>query len=207
MTNLTKEYQIMTDEEFQNIYSSEKFRNEVAFAHKCCDSNGNLKYYGTCTHPNKNRRQVTPEQIKTAQELREKRKTEVLKENKNKLLFVGMGMNYEPRYKDDVCNHRIRTEFLNANGRKFFIEFGTGRGEDLRVDHSIDRDLEDKNRMAKNQPYNNFGNLERRGNYPKYTKENILQMVNDVFSCNFKEVVIDYYNISCEGVICESPKK
>ena len=238
MANLTKEYQIMTDEEFKNIYTSEKFRNEVAFAHKCCDKHSNFKYYGTCTYPNENRRQVTEEQIKIAKELREQRKAEVLKENKNKLLFVGMGCNFEAK-EGFINNHRIRTEFLNSEGKKYFIEVGTSRDPELmRCDHSIDRDLEDsynsklreysqkiKEEEEKDvpnyqkikdlrdqkdefwkQPYNNFKGLER-VEIGAYTYDNLLQLVNEKFNCNFKEVVIDYYNISCDGVICESPKK
>lgn len=238
MTNLNKEYQKMTPEEFKNIYYSEKLRNEVSFANRHSDKHGVFKYYGTCTYPNENRRQVTPEQIEKAKQLRSKRAAEVLKENKNKLLFVGMGMNYDAKYEDDVCNHRIRTEFLNSEGKRFFIEFGTGRGTDLRIDHAVDRELEDhyKQKAAlfskrwkaeekkerpsfkkiqslrgqfykyMEQPYYNYKKLERDTPNLKYTKTNILKIVNEYFNCNFKEVVVDYYNISCNGVICESPK-
>lgn len=138
------EYQEMTAEEFKGIYTNEKLRNEVANAHGCYGSDKNFKYYGTCTYPNNMRRAVSREQIEEARRLKEVARWETLKKNRNSLLFVGMGMNYDPRYEGDVCNHRIRTEFLNDSGQLIFVEFGTGRGEEMRCDHSIDRNLERK---------------------------------------------------------------
>lgn len=227
----------LTEEKFQEIYKSEKFRNEVASAHWQCDKGGRKLHKITCSYPITYK--VTEGQVKEAQEELKRAIKKAAKENTYKLLFIGMGSEYSPRYEDDVCNFRIRTEFLNPEGKRFFIEFGTGRNEgDLRIDHAIDRDLEIKmnekaseyiklaNEARKNmnfqketfyrnevnkwmeQPYNNYKGLEHSAQYlGKYTKENLLKIVNENFGCNFKELVIDNYNLSCDGVICESPKQ
>lgn len=130
----------LTPEKFAEIYTSEKFRNEVAFAHGC-KYEGRPEYKKTCSYPVEYI--VTEAQIAEATKERERAKIQTVKDNEGKLMFVGMGMEYAPRYKDDVCNHRIRTEFVNAEGHRFFIELGTGQGEQMRIDHSIDRDLEE----------------------------------------------------------------
>ena len=236
MTNLQHKH--LTNENFKRIYTDVKFRNEVAFAHGFSNSKLNFKGFQTCTYPNENRVFVTEEQIKQAKEERERAAKETLTKHKNDLLFVGMGMNYKPRYKNDVCNHRIRTEFLNSEGKQFFIEVGTGRGNDMRIDFAIDRNLQieydkkntlyferiraekqkenpntkkidslrEKQKVFQSQPYYNYNNLERSGRTLKYTLQNVLKLVNKNFNCNFKNIVIDYYNISCNGIICESPK-
>ena len=41
----------------------------------------------------------------------------------------------------------------------------------------------------------------------KLPSENVLDLVNKYFDCDFKGCVVDNYNINCEGVICKSPKK
>ena len=228
--------QKLTNEEFKNIYTCENFRNKVAFANKHLDVNSCFKYYATCDYPRHKERQVTAEQIKEAQELRTARAKEVLKENKHKLLFVCMGGEFEAE-KGYINTHRMRSEFLNSDGKKFFIEVATARDEkEMVITHSIDRDLEDKfkkrlsfysdkikaeqeseNSPQKikqfrkdkekyfSQPYNNYKNLERL-NRVKYTYSEVLKIVNKNFNCNFNEIVIDYTNLTCDGVICESPK-
>lgn len=197
----------LTPEKLNEIYSNEKLRNDVAFAHGCLNSRGEFLYKKTCSYPVEYK--VTDEQIKIANEERLRAKQQTIKDNEGKLMFVGMGMTYEPRYEDDVCNHRVRTEFMNSKGRLFFIEFGTGsKYDEMRIDHAIDRDLENKckENRTNDQPYNNYKGLERMNNLPKYTKRNILNFVNSHFDCNFKEIVIDNYNVSPSDFISVSPK-
>jgi len=233
----SQDYKIVTPEEFKNIYTNEIFRNEIAHANPHSDKDGRFKYFGTCTHPNENRRQVTPSQIYTAQKLKKQRAEEVLKENRNNLLFVGMGCEFKPE-EGFINNHRIRTEFLNTEGKRFFIEVGTARDiKELICMHSIDKDLQNKfdNRVNKyqnrinqenkktmpdyqkikslresknkylEQPYNNYNGIEH-ANLGPYTYANLLQLVNFTYKCNFKKIVIDNTNLSCDGLICKSPK-
>lgn len=188
----------MTDEKFSEIYTNKKLRNEVAYAHGCYDSYMQFKYKSTCGWPVEYI--VTDDQIEKAKKELERSAAETKERYKNSLLFIGMGMTYETE--TDIGNHRIRTEFLNRDGRRFFVEFGTARNRDyMRCDHSIEY-VGDESRR-------NFANLER---YSKpegicrYTPEEVLKLVNKKFDCNFTEIFIDNYDLSCEGVMCESPK-
>ena len=189
----------MDQETFKGIYDNERLRNEVAFAHGCCNAMGEVEYKKALVYPLSYK--VTDEQIKIASELRNKRQKEVLIEHKNSLLFCAMGMSFSPSLKDGVGNHRIRTEFLNSDGVRCFIEFGTGREkEELRVDHAIFRYGDRKTEI------NNYQDLERSTPTLKYTFENVLNLVNKYFNCYFKKIIVDEYNISCDAVLCESPK-
>lgn len=222
----------LSEEKFQEIYTNEEFRNAVAMPVKCCYADGRFKHFETVTYPQ--RWIVTEEQSAKAKTEKQRARVETIENNRGKLLFVGMGCTYESRFNDDVCNHRIRTEFLNAEGKKYFLEFGTGRGEEMRIDHSIDRDLEDfhkqkqsfysdkmrnekqgspvwnellqKRREWDSQPYHNYNNLERAAIDLKYTLQNVLKVVNENFNCNFTECVVDNYNVSPDDVLCISPK-
>jgi hypothetical protein len=232
---MKNEYIELTEENFQKIYSDEKFRNEVAFAHGCYSAspNSKFKHFGTCSYPI--RYIVSEEQKKLANEELERSKKEAIESVKDCLVFVAMGMDYVSRYEDDVCNHRIRTEILNPDGKKFFIEVGTWGEELTRFDFVIDRDLEaeydrkssywrDKINEAggfnkvgfqhefvvnlekyKLQPYYHFKRDSYKDLKLKYTKENIIKIVNELFDCNFKTMRLDYYNLSTEDFICKSP--
>lgn len=195
---------ILNKEKFKEIYINEQFRNEVAYAHQCCDKNGNFLYLSTTSYPN--RYKVTKVQQKEALKLIEKTKKIVIKENEGKLLFVGMGGLYAERYEGDICNYRIRTEFININGHKFFIELTSTHNREMKVDHAIDRDLEEKEAKNREQNYNNFKNLERKI-FPLYSKSEIIALVNSNFQCNFKELIVDNYNLCTDDFICISPKK
>ena len=200
-----EQIQKLNKETFKQIYTNEELRNAVAFAHIVADSRGVEEYKKALLYSISYK--VTDEQIKQAKVLRLKRKEEVLKENKTNLLFVGMGMEFKPIIKNGVGNHRIRTEFLNKDGIKCFIEVGTGRTpeDNLRVDFAIFNYGTKDYRGFDNYQYN-YKDLERETPALKYTYENVLSLVNKYFNCNFKKMVVDYYNLSCEGVICESPK-
>ena len=205
----TTQVQALSLQEMNAIKNNVKLRNQVANAHTHTDSEGKFKFLGTCAYPESNKRTVTNTQRIAAIELRKRQAKEIMTKHKNDLIFVGMGSDYQAKYKDDVCNHRIRTEFLNSVGRRFFVEFGTARDyETTRCDHSIDRDLEIKymRNGSNDQPYNNYAKLERRP-LMKYTKTNILHMVNNAFGCNFKNIIIDSGTVSIDkDPICFSPK-
>mgnify|MGYP001604542795 CR=1 FL=1 len=195
---------LMDEETFKGIYTNEKLRNEIAFAHGV---EGWGEYKKAMMYPLSYK--VTDRQIKEAEELRLKRQKEVLKENKNNLLFCSMGMDFEPTFEDGVGNHRIRTEFKNSKGHIYFIELGTGKDGNLRIDHSIDRTKQDEvnDHFDKQHLFYNFAGLERKTPQLKYTYENVLKLVNEYFNCNFKRMVVDGYNIeSPDFPICESPK-
>ncbi len=183
----------LTDEKLQDIYTNKKFRNQVAYAHGCYSGfpDSKFKYKKTCSYPAE--WIVTEKQIALATKELERSQAETAKKHKNSLLFVGMGTTYDTA--TDIGNHRIRTEFLNKHGQRFFVEFGTGADyETARCDHSIDRDGD----------ANNYGDLERRKPC-RYTPKKILSLVNRTFDCNFTEIFIDNYDLSCEGIMCESP--
>lgn len=197
--------QLMTHEIMQGIYSSEKFRNAVAYAHGCYTSDMKFKHFKAMDYPRNYI--VTPEQIEEAKKEKERAKVELLKTLGNKLVFVGMGMTYESKYEGDPCNHRIRTEIINNKGIRFFIEIGTGyNGMKMRVDHSINRTIQDSYNDSVNHQgkFYNWANLERRSDLPDYTIQNIIEMVNRAYDCNFTEMIVDNYNLTTEDYISTS---
>ena len=199
----------MTPEIMQGIYTNEKLRNAVAFAHACHSSfaTGNqFRYRKALGWPISYK--VTDEQIQEAKTEKERAKKELLTRLGNKLVFVGMGMEYDTRYEGDPCNHRIRTEIINSQETCYFIEVGRGRGDEMRVDHSINRTLQDrmKDGTEHQSIFHNWRGLERTCNPPKYTKQNIINLVNNAFECKFTEMVVDYYNLTTEDYKSISPK-
>lgn len=191
----------MTNEKLQEIYTDKKLRNAVAFAHECWTAcpNSHFDYKKALCWPVSYI--VTDEQIELAKKELERSKKETQEKYKNSLLFIGMGMTYETdKY---IGNHRIRTEFLNKHGHRFFVEFGTALNpENTRCDYSIDKD-------GKDGDIYNYANLERHNNKNgicDYTPKAVLAMVNRIFDCNFSEIFIDNYDLECEGLMCESPK-
>jgi hypothetical protein len=154
----------------------------------------------------------------------------------NKLVFVGMGCQYKERYEDDVCNHRIRTEIINPNGRRFFIEVGTWGAELMRIDFVVDRDQENEYsekaqeyrdkinanggffRIGKghhlyeqwkkynNQPYYWYKKEQWDSLRTKYTKANVIKLVNSLFDCKFEEIEIDYHHLTNDDYCSVSPK-
>jgi hypothetical protein len=217
---------------FKSINTDQKMRNAVAFAHEC-HTGGGFDHFCALAYPQ--RYIVTQEQINEAKAVLAKAKEEVFSKHRNNLLFVSMGCNYEARYEDDPCNHRIRTEFLNKDGHRFFIEICAMGQDGMFVDFSIDRDCEIeyetkraalrnelnglqkddprrdelKKKMADSQQCNpgyHFGGIEHANLELKYTKQNILKLVNETFGCLFKNIIIDQHTISCDDreIICYS---
>jgi hypothetical protein len=231
---MEKQKLTLTADKLKEIYTNEEFRNGVAYAHQCCDQHGNFKHFETCTYPV--RFIVTVEQIEEAKREIETAKAKLLKymiSNPSVFMFVGMGCKYPERYADDLCNHRIRAEFKNAVGHKYFIEVGTAQGDKMRVDHSVDRDLEEQmnNRLIAlfeerdrvkqysaawhkccelinenlKQPYYNFAGLER-GMYAEYTKTKLLKMINEKFGCFFTSIEVDNHTLTTDDYSNISPK-
>lgn len=159
----------LSDEKFQEIYTNEKFRNAVAFAHGCYDSNSNFKHYKALDYPQS--WIVTPDQISLAEAERQRSKAEKVADlQKGALVFVGMGMDYKARFEGDICNHRIRTNFKNNEGHAYFVEFcRNGRKEntlnDFVCDFSIDED------WRKEQEAEAIRLLDIRNSYVRYSKE------------------------------------
>jgi len=221
--------EVLTDEKFQEIYSSEEFRTQVAFAHQHCDKYHNFKYWGTCSYPLKYI--VSEEQKQMALAHHQKCKKEAMERLWNKLVFRGMGATYLPGESSDVGNYRIRTEFKNGNGRHFFVELCGGPRYKASCEHSNDRDLENEySRMreklyakrdtyergtsgymnltkqikkAHEQPYYNYRKLQGPLSLP-YNLQNIMQWINNNFECKFEEIEIDNYTLRTEDFICQS---
>jgi len=194
----------LTAAEFTKIYQCERLRNAVAYAHAFCDKNGNKLGMKALYYPIEYI--VTDEQINEAKKEIERAKAEILKTSNDVFILIGMGMNYSERYEDDVCNHRVRAYFTNKDGKKYFIELGTGIGESMRIDHAIDIDKQEEEENKSIKSCNNFKDLERQKNVLKYTKANILKIINTNFDCHFKYVLIDEYTLNPEDRINLSPK-
>lgn len=191
----------LTEEKFQTIFTDEKFRNQVASAHKSYTSDRVFKHFKTSSYPIEYI--VTEEQIEKAQIERELSQIKCLEENRNKLLFVGMGMPCEKEGRSDVTNHRIRTTFLNNKGEKFLVEISRTNQNNKREYGTFDFAIH----IGKSDLFNykkkyNYRSLERSGLY-LLTQENILNIINQHFDCSFKELVIDNHNI---GAICSEDR-
>jgi hypothetical protein len=182
------------------------------------------------------RYKTTQEQKDKAAELYAINKAEAIKAVGNKLVFVGMGSFYESRYDDDVCNHRIRTEIVNPQGRRFFIEVGRGRGDIMHIDFVIDRDqereydeqaqkyrakieanggfwkihkghhLRDQYDKYMGQPYYWYKREQWESLNVQYTKANVIKLVNSLFDCHFTEMEVDYDHLTTEDYASISPK-
>ena len=232
---MTTTYLPMPADLLSQLGTNERFTREVNFAHGCCDSNSVLKHY--CTMYEGKRYITTLEQKEQAQKLYEINKQKAIKNVGNKLVFVGMGCEYAARYADDVCNHRIRTEIVNPQGKRFFIEVGTWGSELMRIDFVINRDQEIEydekvqfyrneieakggfNRVSntdttminyrkyQEQPYYWFKREQWQDLKTKYTNQNVLNLVNTLFDCNFTEMEVDYCHLTTEDYSSVSPKK
>lgn len=196
----------LSDSGLGRIYTDPSFRNSVAWAHKCMERDGTtFKHLKTCEYPIDHI--VSPEQVAAAKAELERAKAEALATMDNKLVFVGMGMTYAPRYADDVCNYRIRTEIRRADGKQFFIELGSSdlRHEGgMRCDHSIER-VPATTPDAYHNDRNNYEGIERRDNLPRYTLDNVRKLVNRTFDTHFTEVEVDNHTLSCDDFVSIDP--
>lgn len=221
---------ILTSEKFSDIYTNESFRNAVAFAHKCYDKYSCFLHYKALDYPNEYI--VTTEQIEAAKTEYNRAKAEkVANLQKGQFVFVAMGCDRPIKTEDEINNHRVRTEFKNTEGRHFFVEFCYLEKQDsYTCDYSIDRDLENeyseklnealskRNALEKfspewneankvcekyrGQPYYNYGGIQHKSNSERFTKGNILKLINETFGCNYISVEVDEHTLRTEDFIC-----
>jgi len=215
--------------------TNEKLIREVNYSHGVCNAQSQHLHY--CTMYGGKRYKTTQEQKDKASKLYALNVQKAIENVGNKLVFVGMGMDYTARYDDDVCNHRIRTEIINPEGRKFFIEVGTWGAERMRIDFVIDRDQEiyyseqaqnvrdeiqkrgGYNKVSfsdplsidlkkyQEQPYYQYKIDEYKDLNIKFTKQNVIDFVNNIFDCHFTEIEIDYNHLTTDIYNSVSPKK
>lgn len=223
----------LTDELFKNIYSDPKFRNDIIFAAKWIDKSNSVEQWHASSYPKKYI--VTEEQITIAKDEREKANISIREKHKNDLLFKAMGFEFSPRWEDDITNHRIRTYFKNRRGRLFFIEILASNDKKLIVDCAQDIDAErefkakqeainiemqkynrgdsayfnlqkKKNDLWSEEPTCNYGGVRKLEDKYICTQSDIIRLVNEVFECDFKRMIIDEYNIKLadDEALCQS---
>ena len=188
----------LTHHELMESLADEKRRNEIAFAHVCCDRLHKPLHRKTCSYPSHRERIVTQEQIAVAAAVREAARVEVLDKGKNgTLLFVGMGMERGDCKAGECANYRFRTRLLNKDGESLFVEFShvreRGMCKPVRgfiIDHCFKGS--DSNSNAGNYRSNEGKEIGK-------MEENILAFVNIHLGCNFKEMLIDSYNLDAPG--------
>jgi hypothetical protein len=230
---MNTEYLEMPTELFSEIGKNEKLTREMHFSHSVCNTNAIHQFY--CTMYGGKRYKTTTEQKEQATKLYVINKEKAIDNVGRKLVFVGMGCEYAARYEDDVCNHRIRTEIVNPQGKRFFIEVGTWGDELMRIDFVINREEEiyfdemqkhyyDKimlrggfNKVSsedplmlkyikyQSQPYYWYKKDQWNSLKTKYTNENVMKLVNSLFDCNFKEMCVDYCHLTTEDYKSISP--
>jgi len=199
----------MTKEDYNNYKKDDRFIHNLNFAVTCLDKDMKFKYKKAMTKYTIANKEfiVNEEQIKQGEEEYNKRKKNILNNIKNKLVFVGMGMDFIPLNKDYIGNHRIRTYFFNNDKVLCFVEFGTSRGKDfLRCDHALfNTKNNDKWRNLKEQEDTEIRlSLKQIKGDTKYTKKNVLKLVNKYFNCSFTELEVYSYFISPQDYNCKS---
>jgi len=154
--------------------TNKKLTRAAAYAHGCCDAQGRHLHY--CVMYAGQRYKIDAQTKEAANELHLQNVAQAAQNVGNKLVFVGMGCDYEPRYDGDPGNHRIRTFVTNPEGRKFFIEVGrSSRGEGMRIDFIIDIDEENKFEALREQ---NYEKIQSAGGWNKLGYEHPLILEN-----------------------------
>lgn len=127
----------------------------------------------------------------------------------NILYFEGAGMDYEVNNESDVTNYRIRTSFKNLDGIQYYIEMGRCPNYDfskrspklltewgMRIDHLFKTEDRFREELA-TRGYEikvNFRELRE----ILYTKENIVNWINENLNCNFTDMnVLDRFYDYC----------
>lgn len=204
--------EILTEEVYNKYKHDDRFLHEITFAHGVQGrepDNKALCFYGIAKSDFK----VSPGLQNRAKEDYQKRKEEITKSINNKLVFVGMGMDFTPKDKDHIGNYRIRTYIQNDEGVICFVEFGSGKTRDfLRCDHAIMHTKKDfsewKYAGERDQTEKRIKELEDiRGNYNPYTKQEILNLVNKWFNCSFTEIEVYDYCLNTDDYISVSKKE
>lgn len=205
-----EEYKTLNKKDFDKYKHDNRFIHEVTFSHgveRWKEYKKAMTKYTIAKQDYK----VTKDFIKKAKRIYQYRKKKVIKSiTKNKLVFVGMGMSFNPSTINHLNNHRIRTYFKNNEGVLCFVEFGTSLNKDfLRCDHALTNTKKNNSEWdslrQREETEKRINELESiKGDYTPYTKESILNLVNKYFNCSFNEVEIQDYFISTSDYICKS---
>lgn len=198
----------LTVEEYDKHKSDDKFLSDITWAHGVQGWEPYTKalcYYTVGTDF-----KVSPELQEQAKKDYAERKCKIINSIGNKLVFVGMGMDFEPS-PGHIGNHRIRTYIKNKDGVLCFVEFGTGRNKEfLRCDHALmdtRKDYSDWSSLGERDRTEKRIELESiKGDYHPFTKVEVLKLVNKHFNCAFTELEVYSYCLSCENYTSVSPK-
>lgn len=196
-----KQPEILSAEKFNLLTVSDKWVNAIQFPTTCCDKNHNFKYFKTCSYPEEYI--ITEEQIQQAREIAEERKRHILENIKaNDLVFVAMGCDYSGT-PEEVCNHRIRCNFMNIDGKRFFIEIIKCREYGFFIDFSIDLDKQEENKKKriKAQTEYNYMGVEKNLISKPFTWANVLAFINNTYNCCYTNARLIRYFVRCEDFI------
>lgn len=186
-----------------------------AWANGLIDRNGDHIGYVAQLYPH--RYAVTKDHIAIAKCQLEQDKQDAIARltSSSTLLMVGMGGVIETVDPDRINNYRVRGEFFNTQGTRFFLEVGSSSRSinGMRCDFSINRDIEEKADAYRRRTgipvsqgdYYNWKNLERSGDLGSYTKSRLLYIINSNFDCWFTGVEVDNYTLRVEDYISVSP--
>ena len=190
------------------VNASKSFRNAVASAHGCTDTENTYYFKGTCTYPK--RYKVNDEQIKIAKQIKSQSMKETFESNRNNLFFIGMGYPGATNT-GDVNNCRIRTVLTNVDAVNIFIELigCTNISNPKDTTRYIDVDfcfitVKKSNKTVDSKMLDDFqydykqleSNTLKR--HLEWNKRNILNFVNKELNCNFKEIFIDNYDCNID---------
>lgn len=197
-----KQFEILSAEKFNVLTVSDKWVNAIQYPVKCYDNNSNFKYFRTCSYPVEYI--VSEEQIRQAREIAEERKRHILENIKaNDLVFVAMGGDYSG-LPEEVRNHRIRCNFKNIDGKRFFIEILKGCKDGFFIDFSIDLDKQEENKkkrikepFCQQTEYNAMGVEKTHINKP-FTWANVLAFINETYNCCYTNARHFRYFVRCE---------
>jgi hypothetical protein len=195
--------EISNSELLEMMKNGKEFRNDVAYAHGVALNDGTLLFKGTASYPQ--RYKVNDEIIEVAKKMIESAKAITMLENKDNLLWVGMGW-HKADSVGDVGNCRIRTVLQNDKRENIFIELSAGRNYPVKNDQKnyIHGDfcfLEDGTREQKK--YNHNGIESDTWNKKiEWSTANIIDFVNKELSCSFTKMYVDNFDI---GMVENAP--
>ena len=127
----------ITEEQFRELLLQDEWIHRFANPVRRYDRDGRYLGMHTCSYPVEY--EVRPVWEQEARALAAGRRQELLSSlKKGDLAFVAMGGDCGSSVPDDVCNHRIRCNFRNSAGGRYFIEFIRSADGGFYVDSAID---------------------------------------------------------------------
>lgn len=188
----------MTQELFNQLTQNNDWIFSIASPVSCCDKFYKFLHFRTVTYPESYI--VSKEQVEQAKQMKE----EIIKNLRKELnapgtlVLLAKGGFFSTNQKNGIGNHNVFTTFKNQEGRKFFVSFITGKNGDetcFYIDFSYDRDLEEQRRSenSQRQDYTNAMGIAHTCWNKAYTFDNILELVNKVFGCDYKRVAMTKY--------------